>query len=297
MSGLTTEEIMQIALDLPGETEIPADSGIHHPGKNIRRVLFTMDVNVGLLLMARQLGYDAVIGHHPCGVELDQGEEYRRHIDLLVSSGVPRKTAVAAVGEAVERFVRRSENKRYRMLYSESPNQTVLEVDSARLLDLPLMNIHNLFDEMGRRILQQKLDEAASRNPDWTLADVVRLIEALPEARQARNDYQLAPKCFLGDPHRAAGRVVFAHGALSAPNADIVRCYWQNGIETVVALHGDFDTLERLRQSGGGNLIFTGHFVGDSIGMTPFIAALRRRGVEVTCVGGIIDAAGDARGA
>ena len=294
MDGLTTEEIMQIALDLLGETEVPPDSGIHHPGKNIRRILFTLDVNVGLLHVARQLGFDAVVGHHPCGIELHQGEVYRRHIDLLVDNGVARETAVAAVGEAIDRFVRASENKRHRMLYSESPNKTVLEVDSARLLDLPLMNIHNLFDEAGRRILQQKLDAAAARNPEWRLADVLRLIGDLPEARCALKAYGLATKLFLGDPDRPAGRVVFAHGALSAPDADIVQCYWANGIETVVVLHGEFETLERLKRSGGGNLILTGHFVGDSLGMTPFIEALRERGVEVTCVGGIIDVAGGA---
>ena len=33
MSGVTTDEIMQIALDLVGMTEIPQDSGISNPGK------------------------------------------------------------------------------------------------------------------------------------------------------------------------------------------------------------------------------------------------------------------------
>lgn len=291
MRGLTTEEIMQIALDLVGETQVPPDSGVHHPGSDIRRVLFSMDVNVGLLHVARQLGFDAVVGHHPCGVELHQGEVYRRHLDLLAASGVARDRALKTAGAAVERFVRAAENRRYRMLYSESPNQTVLEVDCARLLDLPLMNIHNLLDEAGRRSLQGELDAAAARDPQWTLADVLDLVAALPEARRARSDFGLEPRLFLGDPTRPPGRVVFAHGALSAPNADIVRCYWENGIETVVVLHGDFETLERLQREGGGNLVLTGHFVGDSLGMTPFIAALRERGVAVTCVGGIVDVA------
>jgi hypothetical protein len=41
-----------------------------------------------------------------------------------------------------------------------------------------------------------------------------------------------------------------------------------------------------------GNLVLTGHFLGDSIGMTPFIRAIRQRGLEVACVGGIIDIQG-----
>ncbi len=33
----------------------------------------------------------------------------------------------------------------------------------------------------------------------------------------------------------------------------------------------------------------TGHFLGDSIGMTPFIREVRKRGVAIACMGGIID--------
>ena len=68
MSGLTTEQIMQIALELVGWNEIPLDSGIHVPGEKIKRLIFAMDVNVGLLHTAKALGFDAVVGHHPCGV-------------------------------------------------------------------------------------------------------------------------------------------------------------------------------------------------------------------------------------
>lgn len=35
--------------------------------------------------------------------------------------------------------------------------------------------------------------------------------------------------------------------------------------------------------------LLTGHFLGDSLGMTPFIRALREKGLEVVCMGGIID--------
>jgi hypothetical protein len=76
---------------------------------------------------------------------------------------------------------------------------------------------------------------------------------------------------------------------LSAPHPDIIRCYWENGFKTVVILHNDSGNLEDLKRHAGGNLILTGHFLGDSIGMTPFIKALRSKGLEVVCMGGIID--------
>jgi hypothetical protein len=289
MKGLSTDEIMEIALGLVGWTETPLDSGIHVPGENIKRLIFAMDVNVGLLSMAKQLGFDAMVGHHPCGALPLQGEVYRRHIDLLVAHGVAREKAMGSLSGVVETAVRRMANRRFRMLYFESPNQTVLEVDAARMINLPFMNIHNPFDENGRRILQSKIDEAALENPRWKLGDVLNLIEVLPEARYAKEKYGISPYACIGEADSEASKVVFVHGALVAPDAEIVKFYWRSGFRTVIALHSDFENLERLRREREGNLIFTGHFLGDSLGMTPFIEALRERGVEVVCMGGIID--------
>ena len=148
-----------------------------------------MDVNVGLLTMAKQLGFDVVVGHHPCGVLFHRGEVFRRHIDLLEMHGVAREKSLAAIGACIDNAVKRIENGRFRQLSYESPNQTILEVDAAKLLNMPFMNIHNLFDEQGRRILQAEIDSAAKANPGWILGDVLELIENLPEARYAKDFY------------------------------------------------------------------------------------------------------------
>lgn len=289
MKGLSTEEIMEIALELAGFSEIPQDSGIHVPGKNIMKIILTMDVNVGVLHMAKQMGFDAVVGHHPCGVLPKQGEVYRRHIDLLEKHGIPREKAMGALGESIESTVRRTENQRFRMMFFESPNQTVLEVDAAKILDLPFMNVHNPLDETGRRILQAKIDEVASDNPHLKVQDVLTLIEELPEARYAKDQYGISPRIFLGEPDSLASKVVFVHGAKTAPSPEIINFYWENGFKTIVVLHAPFETLETLRKEDRGNFICTGHFLGDSIGITPFINKLREKGLEVVCMGGIID--------
>ena len=289
MKGLSTEEIMGIALELVDETEIPLDSGIHVPGENIKKLIFTMDANVGLLHMAKYMGFDAVVCHHPCGVLPQRGEVYRKHLDLLEKHGVVREEAMSALGGYIDTAVCRIENKRFRMLYYESPNQTVLEVDAAKLLNLPFMNIHNLLDEQGRIILQSKINEAALTNPRWTLENVLSLIETLPEARYARDEYGISPKISIGQSNSEASKVIFVHGALSAPDPEIVKFYWRNGFKTVIALHMEFENIERLKRESQGNLILTGHFLGDSLGMTPFITALREKSLEVNCMGGVID--------
>jgi len=128
MKGLSTDEILSLALKLADMAEVPLDSGIHLPGENIKRFILAMDVNVGLLHMAKQMGFDAVVGHHPCGVLLHRGEVYRRHVDLLEMHCIPREKSMAALSASIDTIVRRMENHRFRMLHQECPNQTVLEV-------------------------------------------------------------------------------------------------------------------------------------------------------------------------
>jgi len=289
IKGLSTWEIAQIGLRLVGFSELPPDSGIHVPGENIRQLLFAMDVNVGLLHLAKQAGFDGVLGHHPIGVLYDRGEVYRRHIDLLELHGVPRSQSVPALGDFIDRTVWRMKNARFRMLPHESPNQTILEVDVARFLNLPLLNIHNPCDELGRRILQSKIDETFSVNPGWKVRDVVALISSLPEAEYTRRMYGISPIIFIGEEDRPADRTVFVHGALSAPGAPIINFYWEKGFSTVVMLHGDSETLETVLKNPKGNLILTGHYLGDSLGITPYLRAMRERGLEIVCMGGIID--------
>jgi hypothetical protein len=287
--GVTTDELMQIATELAGLDEAPLDSGVHVPGAGIRRVIFALDVNVGLLVLAKQLGYDAVIGHHPCATLLDQGEVYREHYPLVTRFGLAEADARAEFGPSLERTVRRLRNRRLRSIYYESPNQTFLEVDAARMLDLAFLNIHNACDELGRRIGQDQLDGALAANPAATLGDLAAAMYALPETRIAARHYQIPLEIAIGASDAPAGRAAFVHGCLSAPEHDIVRFYWRHGIPTVMALHAAFEDLERLKQNPEGNLILTGHYAGDSYGFTPFVRALRDRGLEVKCMGGAID--------
>jgi hypothetical protein len=289
--GVTTDDLMQIADELAGVPESPLDSGVHVPGENIRRVIFALDVNVGLLVLAKQLGYDAVIGHHPQGTLLNQGEVYREHYHLVTRFGLSEADARAEFGPSLERTVRRLRNRRFRSIYYESPNQTFLEVDAARMLGIAFLNIHNACDEMGRAIGQTQLDATLARDPRATVGDLIGAMYELSETRIAARHYDIPLELAIGDASAPAGRAAFVHGCLSAPEHDIVRFYWRHGIPTVMALHTTFEDLERLRQDPEGHLILTGHYAGDSYGFTPFVAALRERGLEVKCMGGAIDVA------
>ncbi len=289
--GVSTEDLMRMALEMAGLSDVPEDSAVHVPGKGIQRILFALDVNVGLLLFANQRGYDCVLAHHPCGTLLNQGEVYRQHISLAIKYGISPAAAQAEIGPSVDRTARRLRTRRYRSLYFESPNQTALEPDVARMLGLPFLNIHNALDEVGRQVGQTLLDKVLRRRPSATLRDLVKGMYLRPETRLAAEAYGQPLEITIGRPNAPAGRAAFVHGAFAAPEAEIIRCYWRHGIPTVMALHASFEDLERLRQDAGGNLILTSHYAGDSYGFTPFIRVMRDRGLTVDCVGGVLDVA------
>ena len=289
--GLTTEEIMRVALDLVGFTAVPPDSAVHVPGAGIRRILFGLDIDPGTLVMAKQMGYDCVICHHPRGTLLEQGQLFRDHYRIMGLFGIPEDRARAAVGEFVEHTVRHRRTMRMRSLMHEAWTQTVIEVDVARMLGMPFLNIHQPTDELGRRVVQRHLDEGLAGRPGATVGDVVDALYELPETRIARAHFDMPCEVAVGAEEAPAGRVAFVHGAYFGPNYDLVRFYWDNGIRTVVALFTDFASVERLRKEAAGALIWTGHYTGDSYGFTPFLTELRRRGATVDCIAGAIDVA------
>jgi len=80
--AVDTERIMKAGLELAGWKKMPADSAVHVRGKNIRKVLIAIDVGTAELMLARQLGCDAVIAHHPIGIaHVNFYKVFDRHVD------------------------------------------------------------------------------------------------------------------------------------------------------------------------------------------------------------------------
>src|SRR5574341_628216 len=96
---MNTEQIMKTALKQAGLKSTPADSEIHVKGRKIRKVLVAIDVGIGELLLARSLGCDAVIAHHPAGgkARLEGYKVFQRHVEQLTEAGVPLQNAEEAV--------------------------------------------------------------------------------------------------------------------------------------------------------------------------------------------------------
>jgi hypothetical protein len=86
---------MKLALDMAGLTEIPEDTQVYVPGE-ITKALVCIDADTGLLSIARDLGYDGVVVHHP------QGDKAMLNLHLVMLCGpgslVSSETTTCATG-------------------------------------------------------------------------------------------------------------------------------------------------------------------------------------------------------
>ncbi|MDK2463488.1 MAG: hypothetical protein QI223_01760 [Candidatus Korarchaeota archaeon] len=176
---MNTKDTMALALELAGFDEVPPDSQIYVPKEDVKRVLFGIDAGAPGLLLAKQLGCDLAISHHPEGgsAAVRGHEVFHRHVEIMKAAGVPEDVAREAVGEKFEalRLVDHKSN------YDLAPSV-------ARLLGIGYMNIHCPLDEVGRRIVQEVVDGVmATGRP--TVRDLMDALSQLREFELAETPY------------------------------------------------------------------------------------------------------------
>ncbi len=275
---MDSKAIMALALKLAGQDEVPADSGIDLPASNVKRALFGIDADVGDLLLAKQLGYDILINHHPTGggSQVNLPRVLRKHGILLERAGVPRAAAERAVDALLDEHESAAHARNYEKLPSE-----------ARLLGVPLMAIHNPCDEIGRRLMDETLRAGLPRDP--RVRDAIRVLNKLPEFKKALTKIVVR----MGSEQNPLGKWLVIHGAGTNGGHPVAKAAFDHGIDTVFYIHIDAGHLRRLREEygreGPKNLVVTGHIASDSIGINVLVRELRKRGVSVDCFSGVLD--------
>ena len=267
---MDTEEIMELSLKLAELEKVPEDSAIYVNGGNVRKVLFGIDAGVPELLLARQLGCDAVIAHHPVGgtAVVNYHEVFKRHIQQMVDAGIPKAKAEKAVTKKLEQMEVDGHTRNYDHA-----------VDVARLLKMPYMNVHTPLDEVGRQIMSKQVSRKINKNS--TVQDVVSALNELSEFKNAVTKIKIR----VGKAENPAGKVVVSHGAGTNGGYEVARTYYEHGIGTVIYIHVSPADLEKLKADNMGNLVITGHVASDSVGINPFIRELERRDISVTTIG------------
>jgi len=272
---MTSEAIMQVALDLAGLGGTPSDSGVHVRGDGVHRIFATIDCDVADLLMARVLRCDTVLTHHPEGAASLHGWKLiTSQVEQMVEWGVPVARAEAAIQRRMQTVELNSHARNYARV-----------VQAAQLLNVTFLNVHLPCDVISRRLIAEKMAPFNRPESRATVAEVIATLQEFPEQKQAATE----PKVRLGAPDRLAGWVAVAMAGYTNGGVDVLRAYFEAGVGTVLMMHfPEADLRDAREQKLAGNLVVTGHMASDSIGINVYLDELERRGLEVVRAGGII---------
>ena len=248
-----------------------------NPARSVKQVLVGVDVGPAELLLARDLGVDLAIAHHPMGgqAKLRFHEVLWRHVDQMIGRGVPAETARQIVGPWAEQ--QRIEASMRNVDHAPSV---------ARLLELGYMNIHTPLDEIGRRRMAEAVSAAGTEISGEALAEY--LTDQFGEFRNAATKIEVR----LGDPKRRIGQTMVSHGAGTNGGYRVAKAYFDHGIDTLIYIHCSPADVAQLKErySDRKTLIVTGHIASDSLGINPFVQALAQRGLNVRTFSGIVPA-------
>lgn len=269
---MTTTEIMQEALALSGLKEIPGDCGIVQEGRDIKRILAGIDMETAEIILGKRLGYDLVLSHHPVTGPMQAHFHLASTYlgELLEKAGTPANAAQKVHEAMSERQARNN----HPVNYGRS-------ADTARVLGMPYMGIHNIADAIGGKKLQAHLDQALEGRPKATLKDVCDILMQVPEYQKAAT----RPEIIVGKESDLCGKVfvIFGGGPFAGST------YYRHGVGTMICMHLPEEYRVQYEQEGRGSVIVCDHMGSDSIGMNVILHRLEELGAQVTRVAGIFN--------
>lgn len=244
---------------------------------SVKKILAGIDAESSEILLADRLNQkkeqiDLVISHHPSGHALASLHEVMDlQVEVFESYGVPANVAHALLqkrkGEVQRRF---------------SPLNHNQAVDTARLLEIPLLALHTIWDNLGDNFMKNYLSKKELR----TAGEVLDYVNEIPEFVEAIKG-KAGPTLASGSPSSRAGRVVVSFTGGTNPSKELYQEMAKAGVGTLVEMHVSEDALKELQKLHI-NVIDTGHMAADSIGANIFLDALEKKGVEVIPCSGLI---------
>lgn len=246
---------------------------LYDNGKEIKKIMVGIDIDPQELLLAKQLGYDTVIAHHPEGVALaDLGDVMHLQAEVLAQYGVPINVAQAITKERISEVAR-----------GVSPVNHHRSVDAARLLDLNFMCIHTPCDNLAAKFLE---DYLRGREIE-TIDELMKIFKEIPEYQEAIKR-KAGPKIFAGDKDNYCGKIALTEITGGTSNSkDIYEKMVQAGIGTIIGMHMNEEHKKEAQQHHL-NVVIAGHMSSDSLGVNLFLDKLENEVEEISAFSGLI---------
>ena len=271
---MNTQKMMDVALELAGLDEMPADCDVVVPGENIKKVLAGVDMDTAELLLAKELGYDCVVSHHPKNTNVEMLDVMDKHILNLEELGVPRNKSQKALAP-----------RKDELSYNQHVSNSRRSESAAKLLNMPYLSLHTPADRIGEAMVQKLMDEKFAHKPETKLEDICKALEELPEYEKSARK----PVIRVGNKDSYAGKIYVLMAGLTGPGAPILKQYFEGGVGTLVLMHIPEKDVKELKEHGVGNVVVAGHMSSDSLGMNKIAQEWRKLGAEVTMMSGIVE--------
>jgi len=270
---MDTKKMMDIALDLANLKKMPNDCGIVVPGKGIKNVLMGVDMDTAELLLAKELGFDCVVTHHPRNTNPNMLDVMNDHIIKLEKLGVPRNKSQKALAA-----------KKDELSYGQHVSNSRRSESAAKLLNMPFISLHTPADIIGEAIVQKFLDKKFGKKPETKLEDITKALEEIGEYKNSSRK----PVIRVGGKDSYAGKIYVLMSGLTGPGAAILKAYFDGGVGTLVMMHIPEKDAKELKEQNLGNVVIAGHMSSDSLGMNVIADKWRENGVKVTMMSGVI---------
>ncbi len=274
--------------DTENLTDPYSDSGIHFGDleTEVKTILVGIDIDPAEVLLAKELErqwakacpkpsrkIDMIFSHHPVGKALVKLHEVMDiQTEVLAKAGVPANIAEGVLRDRLAEVSR-----------TIAPINHCQAVDAARLLNIPIINVHTPADNSAWHFLSAYLD----KKPIETAGEAVEAIKEIPEFHQAAK-LGAGPAIFAGSENSHAGKVVvsgFTGG--TSGSEKIYERMSHYGIGTEIAMH----IPEKHREEAIKhyiNVIIAGHMASDSLGLNIIVDELEKRGIEIIPCSGFI---------
>jgi len=258
--------------------ENPYNDTRHLAGKptaKIKKALVGIDCEVPELLVAKQLGCDTVIGHHPVGrglLELDKVMDIQ--IDTFHEAGIPINIA--------EKSLLKRKDEIYKAI---QPTNAYRDVQIAELLGLNYFNFHTPADNCVDSFLRKYIGDNHDKKYR-TLEEIVDRLLEIPEFEEGmkRGD---GPQIFVGNPKARPGKIYVSMTGGTGAGEDIWERCAHAGVGTVIEMHFSKLSIENA-QKHHLNMISSGHIPSDSLGMNILLDEFAKQGVEIIPISGLI---------
>lgn len=247
------------------------------PTTKVKKVMAGIDADAGEVLLVDRLNQkgeriDLLIAHHPGGHALAALDEVMDvQVDMFAQAGVP-------VNVAHSLFEKRKAAVKRKI----GPLNHSQSVDAARLLGIPLLALHTIWDNLGH----QFMSDLFSKKKFTTVGEILEATCEIPEFIEAIKG-KSGPSIVCGSEKSRAGKVVVGFTGGTNPSKELYIEMAKAGVGTLVEMHVPEEAVQELSKLHI-NVIDTGHMAADSIGANLYLDELEKRGVEVVPCSGLI---------